>query len=77
MIELWINHQEEPDLDSDIISNAPCVPRVGATMETSYGIRVVKDLHYDFHATDGSVRVHVVVGHNPRAAANAIKHRTS
>jgi hypothetical protein len=43
------------------IDNAACVPHVGSTMSTLWGIREVKSLHYDFHEYTGQCCVTVTV----------------
>lgn len=45
------NHGDE------ILNNVPCVPHVGSTVDTKWGVRVVTSLHYDFHLNNGSCRV--------------------
>lgn len=64
MIELWLVQEAGADddlYDDQIISNAATVPVIGSTLDTARGTQLVLGLHYDFHTTDGTCRVHVRV----------------
>ncbi len=61
MIELWFHYVNERDLDTDIVIHAPCVPHIGSLVETGEGQRKVVKLVYDYHKSNGEVRVHVGV----------------
>ena len=66
MIELWFHYLDDAgylkDLDTDIVANVPCVPRIGEVVETSLdGACVVVSVKYDYHKDNGQVRVHIEV----------------
>lgn len=58
MIELWISNETDVNY---IVDKAPCVPRVGETIDTSAGPRRVAFVKYDFHPSNGKCRIHIRV----------------
>lgn len=62
MIELRLHFplNTEGDYDTTFIRNAPCVPTVGALIDTPWGIyRVGPRIQYDYHQNNGECRVHI------------------
>jgi hypothetical protein len=58
---VFVSDVSQDDDGDDVINNAPCVPHVGAKIDTCYGLRQVVRLHYDFHPNNGVCRVWVYV----------------